>query len=211
MATRIAVLDTGHANLTSVCRALEAAGGKQSVEVTRTHDADLIARADKIVFPGQGGFNDCLIGLRARGIEELLVERIGAGVPYLGICLGLQALFESSEEAPGVKGLGIFEGTNRRLVGGPGIKIPHMGWNSLELEHGGHPVLESAGGRDSWVYFVHSFHAAPTDPTLVKAVVEYGSNRVTAAVARDNVIATQFHPEKSQIVGLRLLEAFLAL
>lgn len=206
---RVAVLDTGHANLTSVCRALEEAGKSLSVQVERTHDPDHLARADKLVVPGQGGFRDCVRGIDA--VRELLLERMRAGVPYLGICLGLQVLFESSEEAPGVAGLGWFPGTNKKLSTEPGIKIPHMGWNELELRNGGHPVLDRAGGERSWVYFVHSYHAAPSDPSLIRATVSYGSQTVTAAIARDNVIATQFHPEKSQAVGLRLLRGFLEL
>ncbi|HSC86581.1 MAG TPA: imidazole glycerol phosphate synthase subunit HisH, partial [Polyangiaceae bacterium] len=169
---RVAVLDTGHANLTSVCRALEEAGKPLNLTVLRTHDTKELARADKLVVPGQGGFGDCLRGIEDQ--KEVLRERVQAGVPYLGICLGLQALFDSSEEAPGVPGLGWFAGDNVRLGPAPGIKIPHMGWNSLDLTHGGHPVLDAAGGAGSWVYFVHSYHAQPTDPTLVKATVQHG-------------------------------------
>jgi glutamine amidotransferase len=132
-----------------------------------------------------------------------------AGSPYLGICLGLQILFESSEEAPGAAGFGWFKGSVDKLVGGPDIKIPHMGWNALELQSGGHALLDAAGGPNSYVYFVHSFHAVPSEPGVVKATVQHGQNVVTAAVARDNVMATQFHPEKSQAAGIALLRRFL--
>ena len=206
---RVAVLDTGHANLTSVCRALEEAGKPLSITVVRTHDEGELARADKLVVPGQGGFGDCLRGIADQ--KELVIERVKSGVPYLGICLGLQALFDSSEEAPGVAGLGILGGINAKLTPAPGIKIPHMGWNQLRLENGGHPVLEAAGGNVAWVYFVHSFHALPDDPNVIKATVGHGPHTVTAAVAYDNVVATQFHPEKSQLAGLRLLRGFLDL
>jgi glutamine amidotransferase len=132
-----------------------------------------------------------------------------AGTPYFGICMGLQILFESSEESPGSPGFGWFQGSVQKLVGGPSIKIPHMGWNSLNLRHGGHPLLVAAGGEDAYVYFVHSFHAVPVDESLVKATVQHGNNVVTAAVGRDNVVATQFHPEKSQTAGIALLRHFL--
>lgn len=206
---KVALIDTGHANLRSVGRALAEAGRQLSVTVERTHDPRAIAGADKVVVPGQGGFGDCLEGLRGAGADQAVLEHVRAGKPYLGICLGLQALFDGSAEAPGTAGLGLLSGTCQRLRGGPGLKIPHMGWNQLELEHGGHPVLEAAGGEGSWYYFVHSFHAVPSDASVCKAVAGYGDEKVTAAVAQDNVVATQFHPEKSQIAGLRLLEAFL--
>lgn len=207
---RVRVIDTGHANLTSVCRAVEAAGDGASLDLGRTHDADELRRADKIVFPGQGGFRDCVLGLSAE-VKEVLLEKLRAGTPYFGICLGLQVLFEGSEEAPGVAGLALLPGTNVRLREEPGVKIPHMGWNELELTSGGHPFLEGAGGNGTWVYFVHSFHALPKDPTVVKAIVTHGTQRVTAAVAHENLFATQFHPEKSQSAGLDLLRAFLDL
>lgn len=214
---KIALIDTKHANLRSVERALTAAAKAydhhtlKKVEIIRTHDPEVIRRADKVVVPGQGGFGDCLSGLRSNGIADLVVEQVRGGVPYLGICLGLQALFDSSDEAPGVVGLSVFKGHCQRLTVAPGIKIPHMGWNQLKLANGGHPVLEAAGGDGTWVYFVHSFHGVPHDPKLVCATVQHGPHEVTAAVARDNVIATQFHPEKSQGVGIRLLESFLRL
>lgn len=214
---KIALIDTLHANLRSVERALHEAAnqlGAQTgarVEVLRTHDPESITSADKIVVPGQGGFGDCLRGLRSRGMHEAILEKISSGTIYLGICLGLQALFESSSESPGVPGLGLFRGSCEKLEPAPGIKVPHMGWNQLNIKNDGHSVLESAGGEGTWVYFVHSFHGVPEDPSIVKATVDYGPHRITAAVARENVIATQFHPEKSQRAGIRLLQGFLAL
>lgn len=212
---KIALIDTQHSNLRSVERALQAAVQsldeqlRQKVEIIRTCDPTAIRNSDKVVVPGQGGFGDCLLGLRQRGLDEVLTEQVNKGVPYLGICLGLQALFESSDEAPGVPGLGILKGHCAKLTPVEGIKVPHMGWNQLNLRNGGHPVVQAAGGEGTWVYFVHSFHAIPDDASTICATVQHGPHEVTAAVSKDNVFATQFHPEKSQDVGIRLLEAFL--
>jgi imidazole glycerol-phosphate synthase subunit HisH len=207
---RVLVIDTGLGNLRSVEKALVVASAShQKVEVERSSDPDRVRAADRLVFPGQGGFRDCVRAL-AGGLGDAVVERIRAGTPYLGICLGLQVLFEDSEEAPGERGLGLFAGHVERLSAAGGLKIPHMGWNQLELAHGGHPVLERAGGEGTWFYFVHSFHAVPADDSLVVARATYGENAITAAIARDNVLAVQFHPEKSQKAGLELLAAFLA-
>jgi glutamine amidotransferase len=207
---KVALIDTGHANLRSVHRALEEAGKGLSVTIERTHQPERIRAADKLVVPGQGGFGDCLKGLHQGGGHDAILEQARRGTPYLGICLGLQALFDGSEESPETPGLGLFPGRCAELRPAPGIKIPHMGWNRLEVAHGGHPVLNDSGASGRWFYFVHSFHALPTDPTLVKGCVQHGPQTVTAAVARDNVLATQFHPEKSQRAGLALLQAFLA-
>lgn len=208
MTTRVAVVDYGMGNLQSVVQALRAAA-PDGTEVVRTHSPEEVRAADRLVVPGQGGFRDAARRLAEDGLGESVLEKMRAGAPYLGICLGLQILFESSEEAPGVSGFGWFKGSVDRLLGGPNLKIPHMGWNALELHSGGHPLLEAAGGPDTYVYFVHSFHAVPSEPGVVKATVQYGPNQVTAAVARDNVMATQFHPEKSQAAGIALLRRFL--
>lgn len=206
--SEIVVVDIGLGNLRSVAKALEVAGREHGVSPVRTADPERVRNASAIVVPGQSGFDGFI---KALGPElfEVLLEKLRAGTPYLGICLGLQILFESSEEAPGVKGLGWFKGPVKKLLGAPGIKIPHMGWNSLELSGGGHPQLAAAGGNGEHVYFVHSYHAVPSEPDVTRATVSYGPNSVTAAVARDHVLATQFHPEKSQAAGIRLLSSFL--
>ncbi len=204
----VVVVDTGFANHHSVHKAIEEAGAPGArAHVLRTNDPDELVRADKIVVPGQGGFKDCVEAL-AGGLGDALVERLRAGVPFLGICLGLQALFEESDEAPGVPGLGFFKGRVEALARQPGLKIPHMGWNQLCGTGSEHPLL-GAESIDDWFYFVHSFHAVPAEAGLVLATVDYGPNQITAAVGRDNVVATQFHPEKSQAAGLALLKRFL--
>lgn len=208
MTTRVAVVDYGMGNLQSVVQALRAAA-PDGAEVVRTSDPDVIRRADRLVVPGQGGFRDAAARLAQDGLGQSVLEKMRAGTPYLGICLGLQVLFESSEEAPGAAGFGWFKGAVQKLAPRADIKIPHMGWNSLELKSGGHPLLQAAGGANTYVYFVHSFHAVPTEADVVKATVQHGDNVVTAAVSRDNVVATQFHPEKSQAAGQALLRRFL--
>ncbi|WP_437681145.1 imidazole glycerol phosphate synthase subunit HisH [Sorangium sp. So ce131] len=218
----IALVDFGMGNLRSVERALLQAAGDAGAPcaVTRTGDPDAIARADKVVVPGQGAFRNCAAALAA-GIGEALRAQIQKGTPYLGICLGMQALFDASEEAEGARGLGVFPGIVKRLTPAPaeaapgaagaaaGIKIPHMGWNRVALTRETAGPLGVLSGESPFVYFVHSYHAVPSDPALVAATTEHGPHRITAAIERDNVTATQFHPEKSQDIGLRLLVRFL--
>lgn len=220
----IALVDFGMGNLRSVERALLQAAGDAGAPcaVTRTGDPEVIARADKVVVPGQGAFRDCAAALQ-NGIGEVLHEQIRKGTPYLGICLGMQALFDSSEEAAGARGLGVFPGIVKRLTPEPsaaeatavagepwaGIKIPHMGWNRIAITRDVEGPLGVFAGERPFVYFVHSYHAVPLDPALVAATTDHGPHRITAAIERDNVTATQFHPEKSQETGLRLLVRFL--
>ncbi|HEV8247657.1 MAG TPA: imidazole glycerol phosphate synthase subunit HisH [Polyangiaceae bacterium] len=208
MSKRVVVVDIGIGNLRSVQKALEAAG-EGRVQVVRSGDPELVRRADRLVVPGQSGFGDVALALKSAGLDQALSEAVKAGTPYFGMCLGLQVLFEGSEEAEGLPGLGWFKGRVKKLVRSPEIKIPHMGWNQLEIPAETHPYLADVGGAGSWFYFVHSFHAVPDDPAVLQATVSYGPNRVTAAVGRDNVFATQFHPEKSQANGLKLLGSFL--
>ncbi|HEY1692389.1 MAG TPA: imidazole glycerol phosphate synthase subunit HisH [Polyangiaceae bacterium] len=208
---RIAVCDVGLGNLRSVERALREAARGERVDVEVTSDPHRIEAADRVVMPGQGGFGDCAralggpIGEAVRGL--LAKER-----PYLGICLGLQVLFASSEEAPGCAGLGVFEGEVKRLPGGVdtttggALKVPHAGWNVVE------PAGANAGllaGAPEHYYFVHGYAVLPHDRSLVAGTTDYGAPFVSA-VARGNVFACQFHPEKSQRAGLALLRRFLA-
>ena len=207
------VVDTGSGNLRSVEKAVETAAeraGCKSAAVLRSSDPDMLRKADRLVLPGQGAFRDGAAAMQG-GIGQAVLDFIRTGKPFFGICIGLQLLFEASEEAPGVLGLGWFRGEVKRLQGGPGIKIPHMGWNSLTFEVSDPMYLLAAGSADRYFYFVHSFHAVPAESDVLLATVDYGSNRVTAAVGRDNVFATQFHPEKSQRAGLSLLTEFFRL
>jgi glutamine amidotransferase len=199
----IAVVDVCSGNLRSVERALARAGG----DVVVTRDPDVVRRADKIVVPGQGAFGVFMRGLAERGLGEALREAIAGGKPYLGICLGLQVLFESSEEQGPCAGLGVLPGHVVRLAPGDArLKVPHMGWNAL-AKRADDPML-AAIPDGAYVYFVHSFHAVPADPALVVAEAAHG-HPITAAVRRDNLFACQFHPEKSQAVGLAILERFV--
>ncbi|MRG93312.1 imidazole glycerol phosphate synthase subunit HisH [Polyangium spumosum] len=212
--TRVVVVDLGMGNLRSVERAITQAAADRgaSCEVVRSGRVSDVLGADKIVMPGQGAFRDCAAAL-AGELGEALREVVRQGKPYLGICLGLQALFERSEEAPGAAGLGIFRGEVRRLDPGSGaeaVKIPHIGWNRLEWKREAAGALGAWGREAPHVYFVHSYHAVPEDPSIVVATVTHGPNVITAAVARENVTAVQFHPEKSQAAGLMLLGAFVA-
>jgi len=204
---RIAVADTGSGNLRSVEKALARAGA----DVIVTPDPDIISRADKIVVPGQGQFGACMAGLGREGgaLRQAVVESVRAGKPYLGICLGLQVLFESSEENPGCAGLGLLPGSVRRFTPQPGLKIPHMGWNrTVRAAAASTPAL--AGVPDgTYFYFVHSYFPVPTRHQDIALESEHGA-KFCAAVARDNIFAAQFHPEKSQDAGAALLSAFVA-
>ena len=210
MSRHVVVVDTGLGNLRSVVRALEEAARRASVETAIAIETspDAVRKADAIVVPGQGAFRDCARALDA-GMGDALHEAIGRGTKYLGLCLGLQVLFESSEEAPGCAGLGIFPGHVRKLgahidASGRPLKVPHVGWNTVEPTS--HRGLLAAGPEH--FYFVHSYVVAPTDDSIVAGTTTHGE-RFVSAVAKDNVMAVQFHPEKSQSAGLALLERFL--
>jgi imidazole glycerol-phosphate synthase subunit HisH len=198
----VVIADLGLGNLRSVARAVERAGG----EATITADPDALRRAHKVIVPGQGAFRDCAIALE-RGFGPALREVIRAGTPYLGLCLGMQVLFEGSDEAPGAAGLGHFAGTVERfphaLVDAQGqrLKVPHNGWNEVT---GSHPALPPK----AWFYFTHSYVCVPEDPKLNVGHVDYGID-FCAAVGKDNVFACQFHPEKSQEEGHLLLARFV--
>lgn len=199
----IAVIDYGVGNLFSVEKALLAAGASVSV----TSDAAVIKNADKLVLPGVGAFGDCMKNLLSTGLIDTVKDEIAKGKPLLGICVGLQLLFEKSEETEGAVGLGILKGRIKK-IDAKGLKIPHIGWNSLDFTGIKNDIdLFKGLNKNSYVYFVHSFHAE-ADDDIVSAVTEYGE-RVTAAVAKNNVVATQFHPEKSGDVGLKILKNFV--
>jgi glutamine amidotransferase len=201
-ADRVAIVDLGLGNLHSVAKAFERAGANPQLSA----DPDVLLRADRLVMPGQGAFRECAHALRGE-VGDAVREWIGSGRPYLGICLGMQALFESSEEAPGEKGLAIFPGKVQRFArdladadGNP-LKVPHIGWNQIDSRH---PVFEDG----EWYYFVHSYYCVPEDESLIAATTDYGGP-FCSAIARDNVLACQFHPEKSQHAGARVISHFL--
>jgi glutamine amidotransferase len=203
---RIAVADTGTGNLRSVEKALAAAGA----DVTVTSDPDEVARADKIVVPGQGAFGGCIAGLSRDGgaLGQAVLAAIRAGRPYFGICLGLQVLFDGSEEDPTCRGLGVLPGQVRRFTPAPGLKIPHMGWNATQRgPAAATPALDGVPDQ-TFFYFVHSYYPDPARVEDVALSSEHGVS-FCAAVARDNVFACQFHPEKSQEAGLALLRNFV--
>lgn len=207
----IAVIDYGVGNLYSVEKALKFVGG----EVKVTSSAADLKNADKLVLPGVGAFGDCMKNLAATGLIPTILEQVLIHKPLLGICVGLQILFESSEESPNVKGLGIFKGEIKKIRAG-NLKIPHMGWNSIEIgrknnliKFGASKIFAGLEGKN-YFYFVHSYHAAPSNADIVTATTDYGE-KVTAAVELGNIFATQFHPEKSGDVGLKVLKNFVEL
>ena len=203
---RVVVVDSGTGNLRSVEKALAHVGAT----VTVSSDADVIARADRVVVPGQGAFADTMAGLARGGVVDAVRAAVARGVPYLGLCLGLQVLFESSEEHGPVAGLGLLRGRvvrfpeDARDADGARVKVPHMGWNQVDA-----PRADAvAGPAGAWYYFVHSYYAVPDEPVTV-LTARYAGLDVCAAVRKDNILATQFHPEKSQAAGLSLLARFL--
>jgi len=196
----VAVLDYGIGNLRSAEKALAHAGA----DAVLTADRSVIDRAAAVVLPGVGAFGRCREALADTGLDQVALDAVASGRPFLGICIGMQLLYDGSEEAPGVTGLGVLAGTVRRLA--PGVKHPQMQWNQLDLLTEC-PLFDGLG-EHPWMYFVHSFAAEPT-PQVV-ATCDYGGP-VTAAVCSDQVMATQFHPEKSGAAGLRLLANFVRL
>ncbi len=196
----IALVDYGMGNRRSVEKALEHVGAR----VARTADAEVIGAAEAIVLPGVGAFPEAMRRLRALGLDDLLRERAAAGVPLLGICLGMQLLFESSDEHEGAEGLGLLAGTVTRLDA-PGLKVPHIGWNTVTFTR---PARLTAGlGDAAPFYHVHTFACRPADPEDVAGTGEYGE-RFASIVERGNVAGVQFHPEKSSLDGLALLRTF---
>ncbi len=203
MAT-IAVIDTGICNLRSVTKALEAVGA--SIRVVRTPAEVSAANACGLVLPGVGALRDCVASLRASGLDAVVREWIAADRPFLGVCLGMQALFEHSEEG-NISGLGIFPGKVVRFQRPPDIKVPHMGWNTVRFVQPDSPLAAGLAIDGENFYFVHSFHCVPADPALVLAVCDY-AGEFCCAIGRGRVFATQFHPEKSQAKGLQVYRNF---
>ncbi|MGD7653539.1 MAG: imidazole glycerol phosphate synthase subunit HisH [Verrucomicrobiales bacterium] len=201
---KVALIDYGAGNLSSVANALRELG----VEPMIVANADGLEGATHLVLPGVGSFGDCMGQLGERGLIEPIRAWVGAGKPYLGICLGYQILFDSSEESPGVEGLGLVSGTVRRFKDAPELKIPHMGWNSAVPRAAGSGNWAGLGD-EPYFYFVHSYFPVPDDPQVVAAETEYGEDVFASAIERPNLLACQFHPEKSQDAGIRLIRNFL--
>lgn len=200
----IAIIDYDAGNLRSVEKALQALGEHPVI----TRDKGAILGADKVILPGVGSFGDAMGRLRRYGLVDAIHRVAEGGTPFLGICLGLQLLFERSDESDGVEGLGILKGQILKLPGGNGLKIPHMGWNSLDIRHGSR--LFEGIGDGAYVYFVHSYYLKAEDESIVAASAEYGAH-IHAAVESGNVFACQFHPEKSSDAGLSILKNFISL
>lgn len=200
----IALIDYDAGNIRSVEKALAALG--EETEVTR--DAERILAADRVILPGVGSFGDAMGKLHSFQLVDVIKETIRRKTPFLGICLGLQLLFERSEESPGVEGFGILKGEILRIPEKDGLKIPHIGWNSLTFPNPGR--LFEGIEENPYVYFVHSYYLKATEPSIVTAETEYGT-LIHASVEKDNVFACQFHPEKSSSVGLSILKNFISL
>ena len=200
----IAIIDYDAGNIKSVEKALKLLG--QDVVVTR--DAETILSADRVILPGVGAFGDAMGKLHDYGLVEVIHQVVEKNIPFLGICLGLQLMFESSEETPGVEGLGLLKGKVVKIPENGELKIPHMGWNSLKFPREGR--LFKGLPEESYVYFVHSYYLAAEDESIVTATTEY-STLIHASVEQGNVFACQFHPEKSSDVGIQILKNFVEL
>ena len=202
--TMIAILDYDAGNIRSVEKALQHLGE----ETILTHDFREIQKADKVILPGVGAFGDAMEHLKHYELDRAIKEVVAMDKPFLGICLGLQLLFESSDETPGVEGLGILRGNILRIPEEEGLKIPHIGWNSLEFPREGRLFQDLPA--DPYVYFVHSYYLQAQEPQIVTATCEYGV-QIHASVEKNQVFACQFHPEKSGEVGLKILKNFATL
>lgn len=200
----IAIIDYDAGNIRSVEKALVHLGE----EATLTRNGEEILAAEKIILPGVGAFGDAMENLHRFGLVEVIHEAVRREIPFLGICLGLQLLFEKSEESPGVEGLGILQGEILKIPRREGLKIPHMGWNSLHLQKRG--LLFRGIPEDAYAYFVHSYYLRASEPSIVKAVTSYGV-RIDASVEQGPVFACQFHPEKSSRTGLKILKNFASI
>ena len=200
----IGIIDYDAGNIKSVEKALQYLG--QETVVSR--DPQVLLKADKVILPGVGCFGDAMDNLNKYGLVPVIHEIVEKGTPFHGICLGQQLLFESSDETQGVEGLGILKGKIVKIPPAPGLKIPHMGWNSLHFQNNGR--LFQGIPEQTYVYFVHSYYLQAEEPEIVKATTEY-STCIHASVEKDNVFACQFHPEKSSDTGLQILKNFVEL
>lgn len=200
----IAMIDYDAGNIKSVEKALQ----KLGADVVITKEPQVILSADKVILPGVGSFGDAMNNLKKYGLDEVIHQVVEKGTPFLGICLGLQLLFERSDESPEATGLGILKGEILRIPDAEGLKIPHMGWNSLHLQNNGR--LFQGLKENDYVYFVHSYYLKAEDESIVKATTNYSVN-IHASVEKENVFACQFHPEKSSDVGLQILKNFVEL
>ncbi len=200
----ISILDYDAGNIKSVEKALQSFGEKTAI----TRDPDVILTSDKVILPGVGAFGDAMGKLRDYGMDKVIHDVVDRGIPFLGICLGLQLMFESSEESPGVTGLCLLPGKICRIPDKPGLKIPHMGWNSLDIKKDA--TLFKSLPENPYVYFVHSYYLKAGDEEDVAASTEY-STHIHASVEHGNIFACQFHPEKSGATGLKILENFIRL
>ena len=200
----IAIIDYGAGNLQSVKKAFDFIGAESVI----TDNPEIINACDRILLPGVGSFGDAMDSMAKSGLVETVKQNALSGKPFLGICLGLQLLFEESEESPGVKGLGIFKGKIKKFSPDMGLKIPHIGWNSLEIKQ--KDTLFKNVPENSYVYFVHSYYLHAEDESDIATVTNYGID-FHSAVGKNNVFATQFHPEKSGDVGLQILKNFASM
>lgn len=200
----ISVIDYDAGNIKSVEKALTYLGE----EAVITRDRDLIMASDRVILPGVGSFGDAMDKIRAYKLDNVIYDVVDSGKPFLGICLGLQLLYKTSEEAPGATGLGILDGSVLRIPDAPGLKIPQIGWNSLDIKPGARLFKDI--DNNSYVYFVHSYYLKAGNPEDVAATAEYSVN-IHASVEHNNVFACQFHPEKSSAVGLKILKNFIEL
>lgn len=201
----IAVIDYDMGNLHSACKGLQNAGATTIV----TDQASVVSEADGIVLPGVGSFDPAMQHIRSRQLDGVIADALHSGKPFLGICLGLQVLFEGSSEGD-EPGLGLFKGTVQKFKPEPGITIPHMGWNQLDIKDPSLPLWRDLP-QHPWLYFVHSYYVVPDDASIQAATITHGTQTVTAAIAKDNIMAVQFHPEKSSDAGLKLLSNFVEL
>ena len=201
----IAIIDYGMGNIHSVQKALEIMGG----ECRLTNQPEAIRAAEKIVLPGVGAFADAMQELEKQGLIQVLLEQVKGGKPFLGICLGMQLLFAESEESKINKGLGLFAGTVKRFKNNDGLKVPHMGWNQLLIKDPVCPLLKDIPDK-SYVYFCHSYYPVPAKGSIIGASTEYGVE-FASLIYKDNAYGVQFHPEKSQKIGLKMIENFINL